>query len=57
MCIVTSLIFHAHAGFFACIFINVSSRVVATHVSSQVYIELYCTILPCFSMQVMAVAK
>ena len=57
MCIVTSLIFHSQAGFFACIFMNVSSRVVAARVSSQVYIELYRTISPCFSMQVMAVAK
>ena len=31
-----SLIFCAHAGYFACIFKNVSSRVVASRVCSQV---------------------
>ena len=35
-CIFTSLIFHAHAGYFACIFRNVSSCVVASRVCSLV---------------------
>ena len=35
-CIFTSSIFRAHAGYFMCIFRNVSSRVVATCVFNQV---------------------
>ena len=37
----TSLIFHARAGYVTSIFRNVLSRVVASHMCSQVLIELY----------------